>query len=142
MGYPVSLALNALGQFISWAASLSTLSAAITGFIVAAVMGVALTLPISSAAIGISIGLSGIAAGAAVVGCCCHMVGYAAMSFRENGWGGAVAQGLGTSMLQIPNLFRKPLLFLPPTISAAMSHPAPRAQDMGAKPRACSFSSR
>ena len=120
VGYPVSLALNALGQFISWAASLSTLSAAITGFIVAAVMGVALTLPISSAAIGISIGLSGIAAGAAVVGCCCHMVGYAAMSFRENGWGGAVAQGLGTSMLQIPNLFRKPLLFLPPTISAAI----------------------
>lgn len=120
LGYPVSLALTALGTFIAWAASLSTLSAAITGFIVAVVMGICLTLPISSAAIGISIGLSGVAAGAAVVGCCCHMMGFAAMSFRENKWGGAVAQGLGTSMLQIPNLFRKPILFVPPVISSAI----------------------
>lgn len=120
IGYPVSLALSALGTFIAWAASLSALSAAITGFIVAAVMGVCLTLPISSAAIGISIGLSGVAAGAAVVGCCCQMMGFAAMSFRENKWGGAVAQGLGTSMLQIPNIFKKPILFLPPVISSAI----------------------
>lgn len=120
IGYPVSLALTQLGAFISWAASLSTVSAAITGFIVAVVMGIALTLPISSAAIGISIGLNGIAAGAAVVGCCCQMVGFAAMSFRENKWSGAIAQGLGTSMLQIPNIFRKPILFLPPILSSAV----------------------
>lgn len=120
IGYPVSLALAQLGVFISWAASLSTVSAAVTGLIVAVVMGIALTLPISSAAIGISIGLNGIAAGAAVVGCCCQMMGFAAMSFRENKWGGAVAQGLGTSMLQIPNIFRKPVLFLPPVISSAV----------------------
>ncbi len=120
LGYPVSLALAALGKFIAWAASLSTLSAAITGLIVAVVMGVCLTLPISSAAIGISIQLSGVAAGAAVVGCCCQMMGFAAMSFRENRWGGAIAQGLGTSMLQIPNVFRKPVLFLPPVVSSAI----------------------
>ena len=120
LGYPVSLALNALGTFIAWAASLSQISAAITGLIIAVVMGVCLTLPISSAAIGISIGLSGVAAGAAVVGCCCQMVGFAVMSFRENKWGGLVAQGLGTSMLQIPNVFKKPVLFVPPIISSAI----------------------
>ena len=120
VGYPVSLALTQLGNFIAWAASLSTVSAAVTGLIVSVVMGVALTLPISSAAIGISIGLSGVAAGAAVVGCCCQMMGFAAMSFRENRWGGFVAQGLGTSMLQIPNVFKKPVLFVPPIISSAI----------------------
>ncbi len=120
VGYPVSLALTQLGNFIAWAASLSKVSAAVTGLIVSVVMGVALTLPISSAAIGISIGLSGVAAGAAVVGCCCQMMGFAAMSFRENRWGGFVAQGLGTSMLQIPNVFKKPVLFVPPIISSAI----------------------
>jgi uncharacterized membrane protein len=120
LGYPVSLALTALGNFIAWAATLSHVSAAITGLIVAVVMGVCLTLPISSAAIGISINLSGIAAGAAVVGCCCQMVGFAVMSFRENKWGGLAAQGLGTSMLQIPNVFKKPVLFVPPIISSAI----------------------
>ena len=120
VGYPVSLALTELGNFIAWAASLSTVAAAVTGLIVSVVMGVALTLPISSAAIGISIGLSGVAAGAAVVGCCCQMMGFAAMSFRENRWGGFVAQGLGTSMLQIPNVFKKPVLFVPPIISSAI----------------------
>lgn len=112
--------MTELGNFIAWAASLSTVSAAVTGLIVSVVMGVALTLPISSAAIGISIGLSGVAAGAAVVGCCCQMMGFAAMSFRENRWGGFVAQGLGTSMLQIPNVFKKPVLFVPPIISSAI----------------------
>ncbi len=120
LGYPVSLALTALGNFIAWAAGLSKISAAITGLIVAVVMGVCLTLPISSAAIGVSIGLSGVAAGAAVVGCCCQMVGFAVMSFRENKWGGLFAQGLGTSMLQIPNIFKKPVLFVPPIISSAL----------------------
>lgn len=120
LGYPVSLALGALGSFIKWAAGLSQISAALTGLIVAVVMGVCLTLPISSAAIGISIGLSGVAGGAAVVGCCCQMVGFAVMSFRENKWSGLVAQGLGTSMLQIPNVFKKPVLFVPPIISSAI----------------------
>ncbi len=120
IGFPVWLALNALGSFIIWVQTLGTIAVAVMGLIVAAIMGFALTLPISSAAIGISINLSGVAAGAAVVGCCCHMMGYAAMSFRENRWGGAVAQGLGTSMLQVPNLFRKPVLFLPPVISSAI----------------------
>ena len=120
LGFPVWLALNALGSFLIWVQELGQIAVAITGLIVAVIMGVALTLPISSAAIGIAINLSGAAAGAAVVGCCCHMIGYAAMSFRENRWGGAVAQGLGTSMLQVPNLFRKPVLFLPPMISSAI----------------------
>ena len=120
IGFPVWLALNALGSFIMWVETLGTVAIAIMGMIIAVIMGVALTLPISSAAIGVSINLSGVAAGAAVVGCCCHMMGYAAMSFRENRWGGAVAQGLGTSMLQIPNLFRKPIMFLPPIISSAI----------------------
>lgn len=120
LGYPVSLALSALGNFIAWAASISTVSAAITGLILAVVMGVCLTLPISSAAIGVSVGLSGVAAGAAVVGCCCQMMGFAAMSFRENKWSGFVAQGLGTSMLQIPNVFKKPVLFVPPILSSAI----------------------
>lgn len=120
LGYPISLALAALGDFIAWAAGLSQVAAAATGLIVAVVMGVCLTLPISSAAIGISIGLSGVAAGAAVVGCCCQMVGFAVMSFRENKWSGLAAQGLGTSMLQIPNVFKKPVLFVPPIISSAI----------------------
>lgn len=120
LGYPISLALTALGNFIAWAAGLSQVAAAATGLIVAVVMGVCLTLPISSAAIGISIGLSGVAAGAAVVGCCCQMVGFAVMSFRENKWSGLAAQGLGTSMLQIPNVFKKPVLFVPPIISSAI----------------------
>ena len=120
LGYPISLALGALGDFIAWAAGLSQVAAAATGLIISVVMGVALTLPISSAAIGISIGLSGVAAGAAVVGCCCQMVGFAVMSFRENKWSGLAAQGLGTSMLQIPNVFKKPVLFVPPVISSAV----------------------
>lgn len=120
LGYPVSLALAAFGDFILWITSLSTLSAVLAGMLLSVLMGVALTMPISSAAIGISVGLSGIAAGASVVGCCCQMVGFAAMSFRENGWGGAAAQGLGTSMLQIPNVFKKPVLLLPPVVASAL----------------------
>lgn len=93
------------------------------GILVATLMGVFLTLPISSAAIGVSLALDGIVAGAAVVGCCAHMVGYAVMSFRENRWGGLVAQGLGTSMLQISNLVKKPILWLPPVIASAILGP-------------------
>lgn len=93
------------------------------GIIVAVLMGVFLTLPISSAAIGVMLSLDGIVAGAAVVGCCCQMVGYAVMSFRENKWGGLLAQGLGTSMLQMPNLVKKPILWLPPVIASAILGP-------------------
>ncbi len=93
------------------------------GVLVAVLMGVFLTLPISSAAIGVTLGLDGIVAGAAVVGCCCQMVGYAVLSFRENKWGGLIAQGLGTSMLQMPNLVKKPILWLPPIIASAILGP-------------------
>ncbi|MDD4290981.1 MAG: PTS sugar transporter subunit IIC [Clostridia bacterium] len=101
----------------------------IMGIIVSVVMGVLLTMPTSSAAIWISIA-SGVtsdamllAGGAAVVGCCCHMVGFAVQSFRENGFGGLVAQGIGTSMLQIPNIMRKPIIILPPIIASAIAGP-------------------
>ena len=102
------------------------------GIIIAVVMGMLLTLPTSSAAIWISIvGSFGaevpdavnLAGGAAVVGCACHMVGFAVMSYKENGWGGLISQGLGTSMLQIPNVMRKPILFIPPVIASAIAGP-------------------
>ena len=86
-------------------------------------MGMILTLPISSAAIGVSMGISGIAAGAATVGCCCQMVGFAVASYRENKMGGLIAQGLGTSMLQIPNIVKKPMIWLPAIISSAILGP-------------------
>ncbi len=93
------------------------------GIAISILMGVILTLPISSAAIGVSMGITGLAAGAATVGCCCNMVGFAVMSYRENKFGGLVAQGLGTSMLQVPNLVKKPILWLPPVISSAILGP-------------------
>lgn len=93
------------------------------GIAISVLMGVILTLPISSAAIGVSMGITGLAAGAATVGCCCNMVGFAVMSYRENKFGGLVAQGLGTSMLQVPNLVKKPILWLPPVISSAILGP-------------------
>ncbi len=95
----------------------------IGGIIISVLMGMILTLPISSAAIGISMGISGIAAGAATIGCCCQMVGFAVASYRENKTGGLIAQGLGTSMLQIPNIVRYPLIWLPPIISSAILGP-------------------
>lgn len=93
------------------------------GMAISILMGVILTLPISSAAIGVSMGITGLAAGAATIGCCCNMVGFAVMSYRENKFGGLVAQGLGTSMLQVPNLVKKPILWLPPVISSAILGP-------------------
>lgn len=93
------------------------------GIAISVLMGVILTLPISSAAIGVSMGITGLAAGAATIGCCCNMVGFAVMSYRENKFGGLVAQGLGTSMLQVPNLVKKPILWLPPVISSAILGP-------------------
>ena len=99
----------------------------IGGMIVSVVMGICLTLPISSAAIGISLKLSGLAAGAAVIGCCCNMVGFAVASFRENRWSGLVSQGIGTSMIQMPNIVRRPLIWLPAIISSAILGPVSAA---------------
>ena len=93
------------------------------GIAVSVLMGIILTLPISSAAIGVSMGITGLAAGAATVGCCCNMVGFAVISYRENKFGGLIAQGLGTSMLQVPNIVRNPLIWLPSIISSAILGP-------------------
>jgi len=93
------------------------------GVVVSVVMGMVLTLPISSAALGIMLNLGGITAGAAAVGCCAQMMGFAVSSYRENKMGGLIAQGLGTSMLQVPNIFKKPVIWLPPTLAAAVLGP-------------------
>lgn len=97
------------------------------GMAVSVLMGMILTLPISSAAIGVSMGISGLAAGAATVGCCCNMIGFAVISYRENKFGGLIAQGLGTSMLQVPNIVRKPIIWLPAIISSAILGPVSSA---------------
>ena len=93
------------------------------GIAVSVLMGIILTLPISSAAIGVSMGITGLAAGAATIGCCCNMVGFAVISYRENKFGGLIAQGLGTSMLQVPNIVRKPIIWLPAIVSSAILAP-------------------
>ena len=93
------------------------------GILVSALMGIILTLPISSAAICAGLGLVGLAGGACVAGCCAHMVGFAVASYRENGVQGLLSQGLGTSMLQVPNLFRKPILWVPPVIASIVNGP-------------------
>ena len=93
------------------------------GIIVSVVIGVALTLPISSAAICAALGLTGLAGGAAVAGCCAQMIGFAVMSFPENRWGGLAAQGLGTSMLQMGNIVRNPRVWIPPTVASAITGP-------------------
>ena len=95
----------------------------IGGIVVSVVMGILLTLPISSAAIGITMGISGLAAGAATIGCCCNMVGFAVISYRENKVGGLIAQGVGTSMLQMPNIVKHPQIWLPSIISSAILGP-------------------
>ncbi len=97
------------------------------GIAVSVLMGIILTLPISSAAIGVSMGITGLAAGAATVGCCCNMVGFAVISYRENKFGGLVAQGLGTSMLQVPNIVRNPLIWIPAIVSSAILGPVSSA---------------
>ena len=117
---PVGRAASAVGQAIMWATELQPF---FMGIIVSVVIGVALTLPISSAAICAALGLTGLAGGAAVAGCCAQMVGFAVMSFRENRWGGLAAQGLGTSMLQMGNIVRNPRVWIPPTLAAAITGP-------------------
>ena len=93
------------------------------GIIVSVLMGMILTLPISSAALGVALNLGGLAAGAATVGCCANMVGFAVASYRENKVGGLLAQGVGTSMLQVPNIMKKPIIWLPVIISSAILGP-------------------
>lgn len=109
-----------LGNLINWGTEQQPF---LMGMIVSVLMGMILTLPISSAALGIIMDLSGLAAGAATVGCCCNMVGFAVASFRENKWGGLFAQGIGTSMLQVPNIVKKPIIWLPAIISSAILGP-------------------
>ena len=117
---PVGTAASAVGQAIMWATELQPF---FMGIIVSVVIGVALTLPISSAAICAALGLTGLAGGAAVAGCCAQMIGFAVMSFRENRWGGLAAQGLGTSMLQMGNIVRNPRVWIPPTLASAITGP-------------------
>lgn len=120
IGTPISELMTKLGALINWGTEQQPI---LMGIVVAVLMGMALTLPISSAAIGVILGLSGIAAGAACVGCCTQMVGFAVMSFRENRFGGLVAQGVGTSMLQMPNIVKRPIVWLPPIIASAVLGP-------------------
>ena len=93
------------------------------GILVSVLVGVALTLPISSAAICAAFTLTGLAGGAAVAGCCAQMVGFAVISFRENGWGGLISQGLGTSMLQMGNIVKNPRIWIPATLASAITGP-------------------
>ena len=93
------------------------------GILVSVLVGLALTAPISSAALCIMLGLEGLAAGAATAGCCAQMVGFAVISFKDNGWGGAIAQGIGTSMLQIPNIVKNYRILIPPTLASAITGP-------------------
>ena len=93
------------------------------GILVSALIGIALTLPISSAAICIMLSLDGIAGGAATAGCCAQMIGFAVLSFRENGWGGLLAQGLGTSMLQMGNIVKNPKIWIAPTLASMVTGP-------------------
>ena len=133
----IGTVVGLIGKFIGWATFLQPF---LMGLIISVVVGVALTLPISSAAICAAIGLSGVAAiaqglspdeiygvalagGAAVAGCCAQMVGFAVISFKENRWGGLVSQGLGTSMLQMPNIIRNPRIWIPATLASAITGP-------------------
>ena len=116
----IGRAASQLGGIIRWATEQQPF---LMGIVVSVVMGMILTLPISSAAICSVLGLTGLAGGAAVAGCCAQMIGFAVISFRENRWGGLVAQGLGTSMLQVPNILKNPRIWLAPTLASAVTGP-------------------
>ena len=120
IGPGISGIMSSLGAMINWGTEQQPL---VMGIVVSVLMGMILTLPISSAAIGIILNLSGLAAGAATVGCCCNMVGFAVASYRENKVGGLLAQGIGTSMLQVPNIVKKPVIWLPAILSSAILGP-------------------
>ena len=117
---PIGKAAMAVGDAIKWATGQQPF---LMGILVSVIVGIALTLPISSAAICAALGLTGLAGGAAVAGCCAQMVGFAVMSFKENRWGGLVAQGIGTSMLQMPNIIKNPRIWIPPTVASAITGP-------------------
>ena len=120
VGPPISNFMKWLGNLVNINVEASPI---LGGIAVSVLMGMILTLPISSAALGIILNLSGLAAGAATVGCCCNMVGFAVASYRENKIGGLVAQGIGTSMLQVSNIVRKPVIWLPAILSSAILGP-------------------
>lgn len=117
---PIGAAANAFGQLIVQTTKLQPFW---MGMLVSVLVGIALTLPISSAAICSALGLVGLAGGAAVAGCCANMVGFAVLSFKENGWGGLVSQGIGTSMLQMPNIVKNPKIWLPAILTSAVTGP-------------------
>lgn len=119
-GPVIAAAMTSVGSFIMWAVDLQPFWMSIA---VAVLMGMALTLPISSAAIAIALSLSGLAAGAATVGCCAQMVGFAVLGWRDNRIGGLLSQGLGTSMLQMPNIVKNPRIWIPPTLAGAFLAP-------------------
>lgn len=119
-GPPISGFMTWLGSLINWGTEQQPL---LMGVVVSVLMGMILTLPISSAALGVILNLSGLAAGAATVGCCCNMIGFAVASYRENKVGGLLAQGIGTSMLQVPNIVRHPLIWVPAIVSSAVLGP-------------------
>ncbi len=120
VGPGISKFMTGIGDIVNWGVDRRPI---IMGIIVAVIMGIALTLPISSAAIGISLGLTGIAAGASVAGCCANMIGFAVASYRDNKMGGFIAQGIGTSMIQMPNIVKKPIIWLPAIIASAIAGP-------------------
>ena len=120
VGPSISSFMAWLGSLINWGTEQAPFT---MGIVVSVLMGIILTLPISSAALGIILGLNGIAAGAATVGCCANMVGFAVASYRENKVNGLLAQGLGTSMLQIGNIVKKPIIWLPAIITSAILGP-------------------
>lgn len=117
---PIGTVANSFGILIENA---TTLQPFLMGMLVSALVGIALTLPISSAAICSVLGLTGLAGGAAVAGCCAQMVGFAVISFKENKWGGLVSQGLGTSMLQMPNIIKNPRIWIAPTLCSIITGP-------------------
>ena len=116
----IGTAASALGDFVKWATIQQPF---LMGVLVSVVVGIALTLPISSAAICAATTLTGLAGGAAVAGCCAQMVGFAVLSFRENRWGGLISQGLGTSMLQMGNIVKNPRIWIPATLASAITGP-------------------
>lgn len=119
-GAGIGFVASGVGNAIMWATELQPF---LMGIIVSVLVGIALTLPISSAAICAALSLTGLAGGAALAGCCAQMVGFAVMSFKENRWGGLVAQGIGTSMLQMGNIVKKPLIWIPAILTSAITGP-------------------
>lgn len=117
---PIGEFASYIGNIIMWSTELRPF---LMGILVSVIVGMALTLPISSAAICAALSLTGLAGGAAVAGCCAQMIGFAAMSYGENGLGGLVSQGIGTSMLQMPNIVKNPRIWIAPTLASAITGP-------------------